>query len=37
VLGAGTLAEAMRHYDERFADGAGVSATYEVVTLSAER
>jgi malonyl-CoA O-methyltransferase len=37
VLGPGTLAEAIRRYDKRFTDGAGVSATYEVVTLSAER
>jgi malonyl-CoA O-methyltransferase len=37
VLAPGTLAEAMRRYDERFDDGAGVSATYEIVTLSAER
>jgi len=37
VLAPGTLSEAMRRYDDRFYDGAGVSATYEIVTLSAER
>jgi len=37
VLAPGTLSAAMRRYDERFFDGAGVSATYDVVTLSAER
>ena len=37
VLAPGTLAEGMRRYDERFANGAGVTVTYEIVTLSAER
>ena len=37
VLAPGTLSEAMRRYDERFDDDAGVSATYEIVALSAER
>jgi malonyl-CoA O-methyltransferase len=37
ILAPGTLSEAMRRYDERFFDGAGVSASYEIVTLSAER
>ena len=37
VLGPGTLSEAMRRYDERFDNGSGVSATYEVVALSAKR
>jgi malonyl-CoA O-methyltransferase len=36
-LAPGTLAEAIRRYDERFVDGDGVGATYELVTLSAER
>lgn len=37
VLAPGTLAEGMRRYDKRFANGAGVAVTYEIVTLSAER
>jgi malonyl-CoA O-methyltransferase len=37
VLAPGTLAEGMRRYDERFANGGGVTVTYEIVTLSAER
>ncbi|MGA9761856.1 MAG: methyltransferase domain-containing protein [Gaiellaceae bacterium] len=34
VLAPGTLAEGMRRYDERFSNGAGVTVTYEIVTLS---
>ena len=37
VLAPGTLAEGMRRYDEQFSNGAGVTVTYEIVTLSAER
>ena len=37
VTAPGTLAEAIRRYDERFYDGAGVTVTYEIVTLSAGR
>jgi malonyl-CoA O-methyltransferase len=36
-LGAGTLAEAIRRYDQCFSNGSGVSATYEIIALSAER
>jgi malonyl-CoA O-methyltransferase len=36
-LGPGTLTEAIRRYDERFANGSGVSATYEIVTFSVKR
>jgi malonyl-CoA O-methyltransferase len=34
VAAPGTLAEAIRRYDERFFDGTGVTVTYEIVTLS---
>ena len=37
VTAPGTLAKAIRRYDERFSDGAGVTVTYEIVTLSAGR
>ena len=37
VLSPGTLAEAMRRYDKRFAEGSSVVATYEIVTLQAKR
>ena len=37
VLAPGTLAEGMRRYDDRFSNGSGVTVTYEIVTLSAER
>lgn len=37
VLAPGTLAEGMRRYDKRFSNGSGVTVTYEIVTLSAER
>jgi len=37
VLAPGTLAEGMRRYDKRFSNGAGVTVTYEIVTLSAKR
>jgi malonyl-CoA O-methyltransferase len=36
-LAPGTLAEGMRRYDKRFSNGSGVTVTYEIVTLSAER
>jgi malonyl-CoA O-methyltransferase len=37
TLAPGTLAEGMRRYDKRFANGSGVTVTYEIVMLSAER
>ena len=37
VLAPGTLAEGMRRYDTLFSNGAGVTVTYEIVTLSGER
>jgi malonyl-CoA O-methyltransferase len=37
VTAPGTLAEAIRRYDERFSDGAGVTVTYEIVALSGQR
>jgi malonyl-CoA O-methyltransferase len=37
VTAPGTLAEAIRRYDERFSDGDGVTVTYEIVALSAAR
>jgi malonyl-CoA O-methyltransferase len=37
VLAPGTLAEGMRRYDNRFSNGAGVTVTYEIVTISADR
>ncbi len=36
-LAPGTLAEGMRRYDERFSNGSGVTVTYEIVTISANR
>jgi malonyl-CoA O-methyltransferase len=37
LLSPGTLAEGMRRYDKRFSNGSGVTASYEIVTLSGER
>jgi len=37
LLAPGTLAEGMRRYDTRYSNGSGVTVSYEIVTLSAER